>query len=200
MGHVRPLHRQRRRNRNAFTCPRDAKPVPFCLHDRPRPTARRDLTAIMSQKDQTLTSSTNLVEHLKSDETDAKEIGMRITSLRNDKGLTLSELASLATVSKSYLSTVERGSGSRPGAAFLHKIAQALGVTIADLVGRRLVADSPNSPPELQALASDRNLPARDVEMLAGIAFRGAAPRTRERWEFIYNAIKSSAAMDLDTT
>lgn len=154
----------------------------------------------MSQKDQTLTSSTNLVEHLKSDETDAKEIGMRITSLRNDKGLTLSELASLATVSKSYLSTVERGSGSRPGAAFLHKIAQALGVTIADLVGRRLVADSPNIPPELQALASDRNLPARDVEMLAGIAFRGAAPRTRERWEFIYNAIKSSAAMDLDTT
>ena len=95
-----------------------------------------------------------------------------------------------------YLSTVEKGSGSRPGATFLHKIAQALGVTLADLVGREVLADSPDIPIELRDFASERALPRRDVEMLAGIAFRGEAPRTKQRWAFIYDAIKSSAAMD----
>lgn len=152
--------------------------------------------AAMSLHNQTPTSAKNLLERLNSDDTNAEEIGARIRSLRHDKGLSLSELASTASVSKSYLSTVEKGSGSRPGAAFLHKIAQALGVTLADLVGRELVTDSPNIPAALQELAAERNLPARDVEMLAGIAFRGEVPKSRERWEFIYNAIKSSAAMD----
>lgn len=152
----------------------------------------------MSPHNQKLVPATNLTDRLGLDETNAEDIGARITSLRNDKGLSLSELASAATVSKSYLSTVEKGSGSRPGAAFLHKISQALGVTLADLVGRELVADSPSIPTALQELASERDLPVRDVEMLAGIVFRGDAPQTRERWEFIYNAIKNSAAMDSD--
>jgi transcriptional regulator with XRE-family HTH domain len=94
------------------------------------------------------------------------------------------------------LSTVEKGSGSRPGAGFLHKIAQALGVTLADLVGREIVADVPGISPALREFALERGLPRGDVEMLAGIAFRGEAPRSKQRWEFIYRAIKSSADMD----
>ena len=131
-----------------------------------------------------------------SGELDAVSIGQRITRLRTDKGLSLGELATQATVSKSYLSTVERGSGSRPGATILHKIAQALGVTLADLVGRQVLADPTVIPDELRALALERKLPQRDIEMLAGIVFRGAAPRTKERWAFIYDAIKNSAGMD----
>ena len=129
-------------------------------------------------------------------ELDAVNIGQRITSLRTDKGLSLSELAAHATVSKSYLSTVEKGSGSRPGATFLYKIAQALGVTLADLVGRQVLADPLIVPKELRDLASERNLPQRDIQMLAGIAFRGDVPQTKERWAFIYDAIKNSAGMD----
>lgn len=129
-------------------------------------------------------------------ELDAASIGERITSLRADKGLTLGELAAQASVSKSYLSTVERGSGSRPGATILHKIAQALGVTLADLVGRQVFAQPVAIPDALRSLAVERQLPAGDIEMLAGIAFRGEAPRTKERWAFIYDAIKTSASMD----
>lgn len=150
----------------------------------------------MTRREQNPTSGSTLSEGFGLDAISAEDIGARITRLRNDKGLSLSELASAATVSKSYLSTVEKGSGSRPGAAILHKIAQALGVTLADLVGRELVVELPSIPVALRELAADRGLPARDVEMLAGIAFRGESPKTRERWEFIYNAIKSSAAMD----
>lgn len=152
----------------------------------------------MTSRAQKATPQAKIVKSLGSTEPTAEGIGNRIASLRTEKGLSLSELASLAAVSKSYLSTVEKGSGSRPGAAFLHKIAQALGVTLADLIGREVVADSPEIPTVLRELASERKLPVRDVEMLAGIAFRGEAPRTKERWEFIYNAIKSSVAMDSD--
>ncbi|TDW19448.1 helix-turn-helix domain-containing protein [Kribbella kalugense] len=139
---------------------------------------------------------TQLGNETDTSELDAASIGQRITSLRTDKGLSLGELAAQATVSKSYLSTVEKGSGSRPGATILHKIAQALGVTLADLVGRQVLADPLVIPDELRALALERKLPMRDIEMLAGIAFRGEAPRTKERWAFIYDAIKNSAGMD----
>lgn len=128
---------------------------------------------------------------------DPSTIGERITRLRTDKSLSLGELANRAAVSKSYLSTVERGTGSRPGASVLHRIAQALGVTLADLIGRQIVADPVLViPPALRDLARERRLPPRDVEMLAGISFRGDAPQTKERWIFIYEAIKNSAAMD----
>lgn len=136
------------------------------------------------------------VNEIDTSDLDAVSIGQRITSLRTDKGLSLGELAAHATVSKSYLSTVEKGSGSRPGATILHKIAQALGVTLADLVGRQVLADPLVVPDELRALALERSLPKRDIEMLAGIAFRGETPRTKERWAFIYDAIKNSAGMD----
>lgn len=129
-------------------------------------------------------------------EPNVADIGRRISTLRNDRGLSLGELATQSGVSKSYLSTVEKGSGSRPGAAILHKIADALGVTLADLIGREVRAEPQAVPGELLEFALERRLPQRDVEMLAGIVFRGQPPRTKERWAYIYNAISMSAALD----
>lgn len=124
---------------------------------------------------------------------DAQAIGQRIRNLRNQQQLSLSELAGRAGVSKSYLSTVENGSGSRPGAAVLHKVALALGVTLGDLLGRSVsLAPAQDIPPSLQQFAEEQGLPTADVEMLAGIKFRGEAPRTKERWQFIYSAIVMS--------
>lgn len=125
---------------------------------------------------------------------DAEAIGNRIRSLRDQQQLSLSELAERANVSKSYLSTVEKGTGSRPGAAVLHKVAVALGVTLADLLGRTVRAtQNDDVPASLRAFAEEQHLPDTDVQMLAGIKFRGEAPRTKERWQFIYNAIVMSA-------
>ncbi|GAB3769482.1 transcriptional regulator with XRE-family HTH domain [Nocardioides ginsengisegetis] len=129
-------------------------------------------------------------------EPNVADIGRRINTLRNDKDLSLGELASQAGVSKSYLSTVEKGSGSRPGAAVLHKIADALGITLADLVGREINAEPHTIPDELREFAIEKKLHQRDIDMLAGIAFRGQAPKTKERWAYIYNAISMSAALD----
>jgi transcriptional regulator with XRE-family HTH domain len=132
---------------------------------------------------------------------DANAIGARVRELRLQKGLSLSELAQQANVSKSYLSTVENGTGSRPGAAVLHKLAITLGVSLADLLGRSVQATDPDEaiPSSLQEFAQQQGLPQADIDMLAGIKFRGEAPRTPERWQFIYNAIVMSAKSETDS-
>jgi hypothetical protein len=79
------------------------------------------------------------------------------------------------------------------------KLADALGVTVADLLGRQVLpTKDPEIPPSLREFAKLRGLPESDVRMLAGIRFRGEAPRTPQRWEHIYNAIRTSQAMDED--
>lgn len=125
----------------------------------------------------------------------ANAIGARVRELRLQKGLSLTELAQQANVSKSYLSTVENGTGSRPGAAILHRLAITLGVSLADLLGRSVQATAPDEaiPTSLREFAQQHDLPQADIDMLAGIKFRGDAPRTTERWQFIYNAIVMSA-------
>lgn len=124
---------------------------------------------------------------------DAQAIGARIRSMRAEKGLSLTELAEKAVVSKSYLSTVENGTGSRPGAAVLHKLAQALGVTLADVLGREVqVTKAPEIPPSLREFAEQQDLPETDIQMLAGIKFRGETPRDAASWSFIYRAIVMS--------
>ncbi len=114
--------------------------------------------------------------------------------------MTLSELAARAGVSKSHLSAIENDTGSRPGAAILHKVAVALGVTLADLLGREVTPTPPDKvSPSLLEFARERQLPEADVEMLASITFRGEKPRNVERWAYIYNAIRTSASLDPKT-
>jgi transcriptional regulator with XRE-family HTH domain len=117
-----------------------------------------------------------------------------VRRLRTDKGLSLTQLAEQAGVSKSYLSAVENGTGTRPGAAVLHQLATALGVTLGDVLGRAVQAHPEHDiPPSLQEFAKRSRLPEADIQMLAGIKFRGEAPRPADRWQFIYNAIVMSA-------
>jgi transcriptional regulator with XRE-family HTH domain len=56
--------------------------------------------------------------------------------LRREKGLSQEELADLADIHQTYLSEVERGKRN-PTITVLHRIAQALGADIEDMVQRR---------------------------------------------------------------
>ncbi len=127
------------------------------------------------------------------------DLGQRLRRFREERGWTQAALAEHAGVSKPYLSELEGGAGRRPSGQILLKLADALGVTVADILGRQVVpAQEPDIPPSLRGFATRRGLPESDVRMLAGIRFRGEAPRTEERWEHIYNAIRTSQAMDED--
>ncbi len=68
-------------------------------------------------------------------------IGQRIKNLREIKGYSISELAKLANVSKSYLSQIERDLKTNPSLQFLIKIAQTLDTSIDYLLGTQNIID-----------------------------------------------------------
>lgn len=59
----------------------------------------------------------------------------RIKQLRKERGLSITELARIAGVSKSYLSYIERDVQKNPSLQFLSKIAKTLNTTIEFLLG-----------------------------------------------------------------
>lgn len=61
-------------------------------------------------------------------------IGKNITEIRNQRGYTLSELAELANVSKSYLSNIERSINKNPSLDVMQRIAAVLQVDLITLL------------------------------------------------------------------
>jgi transcriptional regulator with XRE-family HTH domain len=118
--------------------------------------------------------------------------------LRDEKRLSQAALARQAEVSPAYLSELEGGQGKRPSGQVLMRLAKALGVTIAEVLGESVrpgdLAVEPD--PSLLEFAKERNLPPSDVEMLAAIRFRGDPPRSSRRWAMIYDTIVSSQMLD----
>jgi transcriptional regulator with XRE-family HTH domain len=121
-------------------------------------------------------------------------IAAKIKQLRHEAGMSLSELADVSGVSKGYLWKLERGDGKvRPSGRTLYKIARALGTSMSELLGRAVLVDEPKDIPEsLDRFAKRARLGKRDVQMLAGISFRGRQPETPEDWGFLWDAIQRS--------
>ena len=124
-------------------------------------------------------------------------ISKRLKELREQKGLSVADLADAAGVSRPYIWQIESGRRGNPSADKIQKIATALGVTIADLLGleRGLPeATLKKLPASLKAFLKGRGkalgVQAEDVEMLKGIHFRGRRPKTPEDWELIFSFLK----------
>lgn len=60
--------------------------------------------------------------------------GKKIRDLRMKRGISLTELARLSGVSKSYLSFIERGKQTNPSIEVIEKIAKALKIDIQSLL------------------------------------------------------------------
>jgi transcriptional regulator with XRE-family HTH domain len=127
-----------------------------------------------------------------------EQLGDRVRRYREQKGLTLTELATSAGVSKGYLSSIENDpDDKRPSAQTLYAVANALGVAMSDLLGEKLIVEQSYDVPEsLREFADEAKLPSADIEMLASIQFRGERPKTPGRWRHIYDAIRMSRTLD----
>lgn len=68
-------------------------------------------------------------------------IGEKIKQLRQDKKMSISELAEKAGVAKSYLSSIERNLQSNPSIQFIEKIGVVLGVSVNDIIRDDQAAD-----------------------------------------------------------
>jgi XRE family transcriptional regulator, master regulator for biofilm formation len=65
-------------------------------------------------------------------------IGKKIYEIRLKKGMTLSELAERAKVSKSYLSNIERNLNQNPSIQVTRKIAKVLDIELKDLINTEI--------------------------------------------------------------
>ena len=70
-------------------------------------------------------------------------IGNNIYNLRKQSGLTLSELAKRAIISKSYLSNIERNINKNPSIQIMEKIAGVLQVDLSMLLKPEIVEVEP---------------------------------------------------------
>lgn len=61
-------------------------------------------------------------------------IGEKIKKLRQDKKMSISELAEKANVAKSYLSSIERNLQTNPSIQFIEKISAVLDVSVNDII------------------------------------------------------------------
>lgn len=136
----------------------------------------------------------------------AMHIGARIRSLRLERGLTLPQLAEKAEVSIGLLSQLENSEEgvANPSLQTLRKIATALGVTIADLLGKSVAKSRTIVPEKLDAGLRKFLEKARkqgtslDEAVLQGcyaMQERDGAPKSAEDWEFLYKTIKMNFDM-----
>lgn len=66
---------------------------------------------------------------------DAKMLGNNVMLLRRDLGMTQDALATVAGISRAYLTNIERGRGARVGIDIVFALADALGVSPQYLMG-----------------------------------------------------------------
>lgn len=68
-------------------------------------------------------------------------IAEKIKQLRQDKNMSISELAEKAGVAKSYLSSIERNLQSNPSIQFIEKIGAVLGASVNEILRDDQAAD-----------------------------------------------------------
>ena len=131
-----------------------------------------------------------------------RNTGERVRLLRNEKGMTLPALAERADLSKGLLSKLENNEDSNPSLTTLYKIAEALGVTVADILEseqaqlRRVV---PEQQPAWQKgllsyLKAQGKEPDLDIlDAMYVLRNRKAARKNDlEWWKFLYLSIENS--------
>ncbi|MCA9013297.1 MAG: helix-turn-helix transcriptional regulator [Planctomycetaceae bacterium] len=120
-------------------------------------------------------------------------LASRLRKIRDDRGLSLDEVAVKAGISKTYLWELERDTDGlkKPSADVLLRIAKALSTTLAELLALATVK-APDGPVEIPPSLNefrDRmggQLTAQDLQELAATKFRGAQPQTVDEWHQLY--------------
>lgn len=130
-------------------------------------------------------------------------LARRIREERERAELTLDQLAEKAQVSKTYLWELEKDVNGvkKPSADVLLRIAEALSITIADLLALpavRVDETNVNLSPSLIEFRDwmkkvKEPLSEDDLRDLATMRFRGGQPKTKDDWHDLYRLMKRSS-------
>lgn len=100
------------------------------------------------------------------DDATARLVGARIALLREKSGMSLGDLGEATGTAKSYLSKLEKGESLNVGLATLASVAEALGVTVRDLLPRPGAREESSAIPEggssLGATGPESETPANE--------------------------------------
>jgi len=128
--------------------------------------------------------------------------GERIRTLRTEKNMSLPALAERAELSKGLLSKLENNEDSNPSITTLYKIAEALEVTLSDILETekaQLKRFIPEEQPAWQKglmtyLKSQGKTPDPDIlNAMYVLRNRKASKKAElEHWKFLYMSIENS--------
>lgn len=102
--------------------------------------------------------------------------GSRLRRLRQERNLTMEQLAEMVGVSKSYIWALENKPAQRTSANVMNALAKALGVTLQDLMGEPL-PEAPEEAPEPEDVMFFRN-------------YMGMSPEERESFRKMMELFK----------
>lgn len=127
-------------------------------------------------------------------------LGARIRALRNEKDITLPALAARAGISKGLLSKIETDETSNPSISTLYKVAEALELTVADILESGRVVVKRVAPDEhaewRKKIASAFKGKELDPDILNAMQLlrnrKAAKGDDIEHWKFLYTSIENS--------
>jgi len=127
-------------------------------------------------------------------------LGAKIRALRTNKKITLPTLAERAGISKGLLSKIETDETSNPSVSTLYKIAEALELTIAEILGTEQLTVKRVAPDEhadwRKKLASAFKGKELDPDILGAMQLLRNRKATKaddiEHWKFLYTSIEKS--------
>ncbi len=123
--------------------------------------------------------------------------GERLRRLRTQRELSLDALAAKTGVSKAYLWRLETNPAVNPSIDVAQKLADGLGVAIADLlVAPGLMEGGVEIPPALTQAKMEFAISDKDLLDLARIRFRGGQPLSAEDWGLLYLQLKKTVPGD----
>jgi transcriptional regulator with XRE-family HTH domain len=128
----------------------------------------------------------------------AGSLRARIQLLMDQQKLTLSDLHRRTGIAKGYLSELlkdetqhEDAVRRKPSAETLYAIGNALGVSVADLLGHTRSDEEPSAwPPGLPEYVESDRVSPEDARVLARISLRGMTPSTADEWRHIHKTIQ----------
>lgn len=119
---------------------------------------------------------------------DVRSFGRLVRARRVEEGWSQEHLARKASVSRNYLSQIERGVAQNVSWQVVEHLVTALGLSPSEVLEEP--RDWSSLPPGLREFARAADLPPGDVEMLARIQYRGNQPATELQWQLLYDVIK----------
>lgn len=129
-------------------------------------------------------------------------VGARIRALRTERNITLPDLAADASMSKGLLSKIETDPKSNPSLSTLYKIAEALELSVADILHTPRITPLVTAPASTSALYQRlkawlkelKKEPDPDILLaLQGLRNRKAAKKDDfEHWKHLYTSIENS--------